>query len=253
MTIAHVFGLGPYILSRGVDPNRLAQTADMVEESHESFVIIGQVGSHLNPGLAFVRIVFEPFQQFPGPAAHHGLTAGDPQLLERAMQIRVPPFEKCIGIDVFFRVMEQLELITGTDVVIPAVGMQALVRSIFADVLGPGTRYGAIAVGAGHLAGAIERYLEITGIEIIFVALLERSGQFFWTELIALPRTIAHIVGIEIFHDPTELAAQGPLALLHHPAFLFLLLGIVQGAEVGSDGLGIDLMCGIVEATGSST
>ena len=166
------------------------------------------------------------------------------------MQICIPPLEKGIGIDVFFWIMEQLELITGADVVIPAVSMQALIWTVLSDVFCPGARDRAVAVGAGHLAGAIETYFEITGIEIIFVALLERSSQFFWTELIALPRTITHIVGIEIFHDPTELAAQGPLALLHHPAFLFLLLGVMQGAEVGSDGLGIDLMCGIVEAAG---
>ena len=41
-------------------------------------MIIGQIGGHLDPGLALVGIVFQPFQQLPRPTAHHGLAARDP-------------------------------------------------------------------------------------------------------------------------------------------------------------------------------
>lgn len=85
------------------------------------------------------------------------------------------------------------------------------------------------------------------------MAAFKRISQFFWTELEALECPVADIVRVEILHDPAELAAQGPFTLLHHPAFMFFLLRVMESPGVGPDGFGIDLVCGIVEATGSST
>ena len=73
------------------------------------------------------------------------------------MQIAIPPLEERICVDVFFWIVEQLQVITGADVMIPAISMQALIGSVLAYVFGPGAGYGPITVGAGHLAGAVKR------------------------------------------------------------------------------------------------